>query len=298
MTVHTALLQGISLLEDAGIAVARLTAEVLLSHAMGRERVYLYAHPEQELKEVEWLHYGRYLHERLQGKPTQYITRKQEFYGREFRVSPDELIPRPETEHVVETALRFCQTSAPRILDVGAGSGALAVTLQLETGGEAWATEISPAAAAVAAGNARRLGARVSVVACDLMEAITPASMDLIVSNPPYVPLAQREGLQREVRDWEPHVALFAGETGFEIYRRIVEDAPRVLRPGGWLVMELGFGSCDTVAEMLSGWKDLRIEPDLAGIPRVIAARAGRDVMGAYLASHKDFGSLYKKLAR
>ena len=273
MTVHTALLQGVGLLEDAGIAVARLTAEVLLSHAMGRERVYLYAHPEQELKEVEWLHYGRYLHERLQGKPTQYITRKQEFYGREFRVSPDVLIPRPETEHVVETALRFCQTSAPRILDVGAGSGALAVTLQLETGGQAWATEISPAAAAVATGNARRLGARVSVVACDLMEAIAPACMDLIVSNPPYVPLGQREGLQREVRDWEPHVALFAGETGFEIYRRIIEDAPRVLRPGGWLVMELGFGSCDTVAELLSGWKDLRIEPDLAGIPRVIAAR-------------------------
>jgi release factor glutamine methyltransferase len=275
MTVRTALLQGVSLLEDAGIAVARLTAEVLLSHAMGRERVYLYAHPEQTLKDLEWLHYGRYLHERLQGKPTQYITKKQEFYGREFRVSPDVLIPRPETEHVVEVALRLGRSPGlPRILDIGAGSGALAVTLQLETGGEAWATDISPAAAAVAAGNARRLGARVSVVACDLMEAIAPASMDLIVSNPPYVPLTQREGLQREVRDWEPHVALFAGETGFEIYRRIVADAPRVLRPGGWLVLELGFGSCDTVSGLLNGWKDLRIEPDLAGIPRVIAARA------------------------
>ena len=289
MTVRTALLQGVSLLEDAGVAVARLTAEVLLSHAMGRERVYLYAHPEQELKEVEWIHYGRYLHERLQGKPTQYITKKQEFYGREFRVSPDVLIPRPETEHVVEVALRLGRSPGlPRILDIGAGSGALAVTLQLETGGEAWATDISPAAAAVAAGNARRLGARVSVVACDLMEAIAPASMDLIVSNPPYVPLTQREGLQREVRDWEPHVALFAGETGFEIYRRIVADAPRVLRPGGWLVLELGFGSCDTVSGLLSGWKDLRIEPDLAGIPRVIAARAVPDaprphVMGAHL---------------
>ena len=275
MTVRTALLQGVSLLEDAGVAVARLTAEVLLSHAMGRERVYLYAHPEQKLKDLEWLHYGRYLHERLQGKPTQYITKKQEFYGREFRVSPDVLIPRPETEHVVEVALRLGRSPGlPRILDIGAGSGALAVTLQLETGGEAWATDISPAAAAVAAANARRLGARVSVVACDLMEAIAPASMDLIVSNPPYVPLTQREGLQREVRDWEPHVALFAGETGFEIYRRIVADAPRVLRPGGWLVLELGFGSCDTVSGLLNGWKDLRIEPDLAGIPRVIAARA------------------------
>jgi release factor glutamine methyltransferase len=108
------------------------------------------------------------------------------------------------------------------------------------------------------------------------MDAIAPASIDMIVSNPPYVPLTQREGLQREVRDWEPHVALFGGQTGLEIYRRIVAGAPRVLRPGGWLVMELGFGCSDAVAEMLAAWSDSRIEPDLAGIPRVIAARAAR----------------------
>ncbi|MGD0501021.1 MAG: peptide chain release factor N(5)-glutamine methyltransferase [Bryobacteraceae bacterium] len=271
MTVQTALMQGVSLLDDAGIAAGRLTAELLLSHAMGRERVYLYAHPEQELKELERLHYGRYLHERMQGKPTQYITGKQEFYGREFRVTPDVLIPRPETEHVVEAALQLCRPG--RILDIGTGSGALAVTLQLEIGAEAWATDISPAAAAVAAGNARRLRAPVHVVVCDVMEAITPASMDMVVSNPPYVPLAQREGLQREVRDWEPHVALFAGETGFEVYHRIVAGAPRVLRPGGWLIMELGFGSCEEVSRLLEGWKDVRVTPDLAGIPRVITAR-------------------------
>ena len=275
MTAQTALLQGVRLLEDASIAVPRLTAEVLLAHAIGRERVYLYAHPEQELQEVEWLHYGRYLHERLNGKPTQYITGRQEFYGREFRVTPDVLIPRPETEHVVEVALRTPATRspAPRVLDVGTGSGALAVTLRMETGAEAWATDISPAAAAVAAGNARRLGAPVNMVICDLMEGIAAGAIDLIVSNPPYVPIGQRQGLQREVRDWEPHVALFAGETGFEIYDRIVADAPRVLRPGGWLIMELGFGSRDYVANLLGGWRDVRIEPDLAGIPRVIAAR-------------------------
>ena len=272
MTVHTALLQGVRLLEDASIAVPRLTAEVLLAHDIRQERAYLYAHPERELQEVEWLNYGRYLHERLKGKPTQYITGRQEFYGREFRVTPDVLIPRPETEHVVEVALQLARGAA-RVLDVGTGSGALAATLQLETGAEAWATDISPAAATVAAGNARRLGAPVNVVICDLMEGIAAGAMDLIVSNPPYVPLSQREGLQREVRDWEPHVALFAGETGFEIYDRIVADAPRVLRPGGWLVMELGFGSRDYVANLLKGWRDVRIEPDLAGIPRVIAAR-------------------------
>jgi release factor glutamine methyltransferase len=251
--------------------VPRLTAEVLLAHAMRCERVYLFAHPEQELREVEWLHYGRYLHERLANKPTQYITKRQEFYGREFHVTPDVLIPRPETEGVVEVALQVAR-NARRILDVGTGSGALAATLQLETGAEAWATEISPPAATVAAANARRLGATVAIVVCDLVTAIADGSFELIVCNPPYVPLTARDGLQREVRDWEPHVALFGGETGFEIYDRIVAEAPRVLCPGGWLVMELGFGSLEHVRELLAAWATIEIHPDLAGIPRVIAA--------------------------
>jgi release factor glutamine methyltransferase len=273
MTVHTALQQGARILEDGGIAVPRLTAEVLLGHAMKVERVYFFAHPEQELNELEWLHYGRYLHERLGGKPTQYITKHQEFYSRDFRVTPDVLIPRPETEHVVEVALALAR-GAGRVLDVGTGSGALAVTLGLELGVETWATDISPAAVAVAADNASRLEAPVKFVVCDLLDAIAAGSMDLIVSNPPYVPVAHREGLQREVRDFEPHVALFAGQTGFELYDRIVSDAPRVLRPGGWLIMELGFTSLDYVQALLSGWDSLRVFPDLAGIPRVIAARA------------------------
>ena len=272
MTVHTALQQGARILEDGGIAVPRLTAEVLLGHAMRVERVYFFAHPEQELSEQEWLHYGRYLHERLGGKPTQYITRRQEFYSRDFRVTPDVLIPRPETEHVVEAALELAR-GARRVLDIGTGSGALAVTLSLEMGIETWATEISPAAALVAAGNAVRLQAPVNFVVCDLMEAIATSSMDLIVSNPPYVPFAHREGLQREVRDFEPHVALFGGPTGFELYDRIAADAPRVLRPGGWLIMELGFTSLDHVQALLADWHEPRVIPDLAGIPRVIAAR-------------------------
>jgi len=278
MTIKTALLQGVALLEDSAVPVPRLTAEVLLSHALRQERAYLFAHPEQELLEVEWLHYGRYLHERMKGKPTQYVTGRQEFYSREFRVTPDVLIPRPETEHVVEVALSVLRNNAARIatrlLDAGTGSGALAVTLQLETGATAFATDISPAAVGVAARNAAALGAGVHFAVCDLMEAVADRSLDLIVSNPPYVPLKHREGLQREVRDWEPHVALFAGETGFEMYDRIVAGAPRVLRSGGWLVMELGFGCAEHVAHLLSAWRDLRIEPDLAGIPRVIAARS------------------------
>jgi release factor glutamine methyltransferase len=273
MTVQTALLQGTKLLDDATVGVARLTAEVLLAHALGRDRAYLFGHPEHELSEIEWLHYGRYLHERMQGKPTQYITGRQEFYGREFRVMADVLIPRPETEHVVETALRLVPR-AGHILDVGCGSGCLAVTLRLETGATVWASDISLAAIRVAAGNAQRLDAPVSFVECDLMSAFADGSMDLIVSNPPYVPLGDKAGLQREVRDWEPHEALFAGPTGLEIYERLVRDAERVLGPGGWLIMELGFNTSGRVAAMFSGrWQSLQTVPDLAGIPRVVAAQ-------------------------
>src|SRR3984957_2851707 len=142
MTIKTALLQGVALLEDAAVPVPRLTAEVLLSHALKCDRVYLYAHPEQELREVEWLHYGRYLHERMKGKPTQYITKRQEFYGRDFRVTPDVLIPRPETEHVVEAAMARIQPG-DLVVDVGTGSGAIAITLALETSARVFAIDIS-----------------------------------------------------------------------------------------------------------------------------------------------------------
>src|SRR5690349_6737930 len=195
MTVQTALLQGTRLLEDAAVAAPRLTAEVLLAHGLRATREYLFAHPERELTELEWLHYGRHLHQRLSGKPTQYITGRQEFFGREFRVTPDVLIPRPETEHVVETALALARQSR-RVLDIGTGSGALAITLQLEMGAAVWASDISPAALSVAAANAERLGARVEFVACDVLEAFAAGAVDLIVANPPYVPLAQKAGLQ------------------------------------------------------------------------------------------------------
>jgi release factor glutamine methyltransferase len=183
------------------------------------------------------------------------------------------LIPRPETEHVVEAALELAG-GARRILDVGTGSGALAVTLQLEMKAVVAATDISEAALRVAADNAGGLRAAVDFLACDLSTAIADGTMDLVVSNPPYVPLADAAGLQREVRDYEPHVALFGGPTGFEIYARLIADAARVLRPGGWLIVELGFGAHERVRAMLDdGWQDVAIRPDLAGIPRVLAGR-------------------------
>ena len=273
MQVRAALAEAAGHLEACGVAVPRLTAEVLLAHVLGRERAWLFGHPEHELSADNEAAFLGAVAARAQGKPTQYITGVQEFYGRPFRVTPDVLIPRSETEHVVETALELAPRPR-RLVDAGCGSGALAVTLQLETGAEAWGTDISEPALAVAAANARSLGAPVHLAACDLLSALSDASFDLVVSNPPYVPLGDGPGLQREVRDWEPHVALFAGPTGYEIYRRLVEEARRVLRPGGWLVMELGFGTHERVLGMLrDGWQDARLAPDLAGIPRVAAGR-------------------------
>jgi release factor glutamine methyltransferase len=273
MDLRTALQQGCRLLEDAGVAAPRLTAEVLLAHALNRERAWLYAHPEAELDGVAWLHYGRYLHERLGGRPTQHVTGRQEFYGREFRVTPDVFIPRPETEHVVETALKLAPPAAS-ILDVGCGSGCIAATLSLELGVSVFATDVSLAALAVARENARRLGAQVAFLACDLASAVADRSLDLLVSNPPYIPAAEEAGLPREVREHEPRAALFAGPEGLDAYVSLVADAPRLLRPGGWLVLELGYRQVDPVRALLDAhWSEVRVVHDLAGLPRVLAAR-------------------------
>jgi release factor glutamine methyltransferase len=272
MDVRTALRQGQTLLEEARVAAPRLTAEVLLMHAIGCERSWLYAHSGDELREVWWIHYGRYLHERLQGKPTQYITGHQEFYGREFRVTPEVLIPRPETEHVVEAALGHA-AGAATVLDIGTGSGAIAVTLALETGARVFAADISVAALRVASENARALGAKLNFVACDLGGAFAAGAFDLVVSNPPYVPALDQTTIQREVREYEPPLALFGGDDGLEVYRRLAPEARRLLQPGGWLMMELGYAVVDAVRAMLADWRELEIASDLAGLPRVVMAR-------------------------
>jgi release factor glutamine methyltransferase len=277
VTLQTALLQGTSILEKADVPVPRLTAEVLLSHALQRDRSYLYAHASDELTELAWIHYGRYLNDRLKGKPTQYITRRQEFFGRDFFVDERVLIPRPETEHLVEAALEWLGTRPQaKILDVGTGSGAIAISVALESGRELLASDISTDALHVAERNRQSYEAPVRFFACDLMEAVQPGSVDLLLSNPPYVPGEDAANMQREVRDWEPHVALFAGNTGFEIYRRLINQAEAVVRSGGKLFMELGYRSLEGVREMLATqWVEIEVISDLAGLPRVIGATKG-----------------------
>lgn len=283
MNLQTALLQGQQLLDDARIAAPRLTAEVLLAHAIGCERAWLYAHSDAELKELWWIHYGRYLHQRIQGKPTQYITGRQEFYGREFRLTPDVLIPRPETEHSVEAGLSLTTgTAGATVVDIGTGSGAIGVTLSLElskdTRVRVLCTDISEAAMRVARDNARRLGSPAEFAVCDLGSALASNVFDLVVSNPPYIPENDSASIQREVREHEPHVALFGGSDGLAIYRRLIPEAARLLKPGGHLVMEIGWLAAEAVGAILgergSGeWTNTETKPDLAGIPRVIVAR-------------------------
>jgi release factor glutamine methyltransferase len=270
--LRTALLQGQKLLEDAEITAPRLTAEVLLAHAIGCERTWLYAHSDEELREIWWIHYGRFLHDRLRGKPTQYITGRQEFYGREFQVTKDVLIPRPETEHVIEAALAKSARGGA-VVDVGTGSGVIAVTLALEAQARVVATDISMGALRMAAKNALSLSAKVEFVCCDLGSALASQTFDLVVSNPPYVPAGDAPKLTREVREYEPAEALYAGVDGLEVYRRLIPEAARLLRPSGWLIMELAHDGAGPVKEMLDGWREIEFTSDLAGFPRVVAAQ-------------------------
>jgi release factor glutamine methyltransferase len=267
LSVQAALQQGTELLQS------RLTAEVLLSHAMQCDRAYLYAHSNDSLTQLAWIHYGRYLNERLQGKPTQYITHKQEFYGRDFYVDQNVLIPRPETEHLVETALQHIRQHNPaRILDVGTGSGAIAISVALEAGRTVAASDISMAALQVAVRN--RKGAPVHFFQADLLEGVAANSIDLLLSNPPYVPGADAANMQTEVRDWEPHIALFACDDGFEIYQNLITQAESAVKSGGCIIMEMGYRSLDRVRAMLEPrWGEIEVVSDLAGLPRVISAR-------------------------
>jgi len=260
----------------------RLNAELLMMFVLGRERAYLYAHPERELSAEEQYRYDQVIRERAQGCPTQYITGHQEFWGLDLLVSPAVLIPRPETEHVVETVLDLVKDLPPesagklRIVDVGTGSGCIALALASELPqAEVHASDISPEALEIARVNAARfaMDSRIRFRKSDLLAAFPLDTFDFVVSNPPYVGELEADKVQKQVREYEPRIAVFSGEQGLDVYRRLIPQARAALKPGGWLVVEIGFSTEASVKELLTGWEDVRVTPDLQGIPRVIAAR-------------------------
>jgi release factor glutamine methyltransferase len=250
---------------------------------VGRDRAWLYAHPEQLLAALEISSYFELIAARAGGTPTQYLTGRQEFWALEFEVTRDVLIPRPETEHVIEVTLARlgpARRNAPsQIADIGTGSGCIAVALAKELpGANIWATDISAAALQVAKRNAARHGVegRMNFVQSDLFANLSePVLFDIIVSNPPYVARRDAGSLQREVRDHEPSVALFAGEDGLAVYSSLIAQAGERLAPGGLLVLELGAGQFEAVGGMLDparGWARVSANEDLARIVRVISA--------------------------
>ncbi len=280
MNLKQALQSAIQQLDQAQVGSPRINAETLLMFVLGRDRAYLYAHGERVLSAEEILRYQQLTAERARGVPAQYITGHQEFWGMDLLVSPAVLIPRPETEHVVETVIELSQGRAGniRIVDVGTGSGCIALALAKELPqAEIHATEISATALEVARANAGRhqLTERVHFHQTDLLNDIAGLQFDFVVSNPPYVGESEKDTVEAQVRKFEPQIAVFAGETGMEVFAKLIPQALKVLSPGGWLVMELAFSSYDRVRQLLLNWSDLRFSNDLQGIPRVVAARKG-----------------------
>lgn len=275
VSIAEALQNGVAALQEARTAAPRLTAEVLLGYVLGCDQAFLYAHSDEKLTVGQWARYVNDLESRRSGTPTQYITGAQEFYGLPFRVTPDVLIPRPETELLVEQALA---RAAPNdwILDIGTGSGAIAIAIQKQLPAvKVFACDISGAALGVARENSRRLGAGLPLVQADLAEAFCPAAFHLVICNPPYVPVTDLPALQREVRDHEPRVALFGGEDGLDAYRRLSTTACGVLRPGGWLLMEVGYNTSAAIKPLFTAgfWEPPCLYRDLAGWERVLAVQ-------------------------
>jgi release factor glutamine methyltransferase len=289
LVIRTVLRDAFAKLRAAGVPSHTLAAELLLMHALGRDRTWLYAHPEENVSAGNAVHYFELIARRANGEPTQHLTGKQEFWGLELEVTPDVLIPRPETEHVIEVALDRLAVRELRagrkqtltgeglqIADVGTGSGCIAIALAKElSGATIYATEISSAALAVARRNATRHNVtdRVRFLEGNLLGMVA-TQFDLIVSNPPYVGRQEAETLAREVRDYEPEIALYGGEEGYEFYADLVMQSAAHLKPGGILVLELGHNSLPAVRPLLdsSQWANVSVTNDLAGIPRVIAA--------------------------
>jgi len=259
---------------------ARRDAETLALHLIQRNRAYLIAHPLAEVSADGAVRYSALIERRLGGEPIQYITGETEFYGLPFQVNRDVLIPRPETEHLVEKVLSLAASfEKPSIVDVGTGSGAIAVALAHKLpAAKVTAVDVSASALTVARGNAKRngVGDRIRFLEGDLLAHVANERFEFVVSNPPYVAEGDRSSLSVEVRDFEPSVALFAG-SGLEIYRRLIPAARGVLVRGGFLALEIGYGQDPAIAKLLvdTGFEQIEFIADLQGIPRVATARSG-----------------------
>ncbi|MGH9451645.1 MAG: peptide chain release factor N(5)-glutamine methyltransferase [Terriglobia bacterium] len=301
MLVREALREALRTLAESGIPAPELGAELLLMHTLGCDRGQIHTHPEREIPDAIAQQYFDLIGQRLTGKPTQYITGHQEFWGLDFAVTPDVLIPRPETERVVETALEFChggrlaadlalpgqpRTSGTddgpvKLVDVGTGSGCIALAMASELpGAEIHAVDISRLALAVAERNAARLKltGHVRFRESDLLRTLladgAAGTFDFVVSNPPYVALNDLEDVQREVKEFEPRVAWGGLARADEIYRRLFPEALQLLKPGGRVVVEIGYKMREAVVGLLgAGWHRIEVHPDLSGIPRVVAAQ-------------------------
>lgn len=287
MALRDSLNAAIARLTADQVPSPRLNAELLLMFTLGCDRAHLFAHPERELTSDEQARYDEALAQRSKGVPAQYITGHQEFWGLDLIVTPAVLIPRPETEHLIETVLPLARPlKAAKIADIGTGSGAISLALARELwDAEIHATDISPAALEIAEANAARLQLeyrsgkngqlerRLFFHDTDLLNGLEPAVYDFVVSNPPYVGESEEDQVQLEVRKFEPRSAVFAGPTGLEVIERLVPAAAATLKPGGWLVLEISGTITQSVRRLLEGWSEVTLTNDLQGIPRIAAAR-------------------------
>jgi release factor glutamine methyltransferase len=285
--LREALQAAIARLTAEHVPSPRLNAETLLMFTLNCDRAHLYAHPERELTREEQSRYEEALTQRSKGLPAQYITGHQEFWGLDLIVSPAVLIPRPETEHLIEAVLPLAKPMrAPKIADVGTGSGAIALALAKELpNAEIHATDNSPAALEIAEANAARLQLefsskdhyppqrRIFFHDTDLLNGLEAGTFDFVVSNPPYVGLSEEDEVQLEVRKFEPRGAVFAGPTGLEVIEKLIPAAHAALKPGGYFITEISGSIADRVRALLAGWQDITITNDLQKIPRVASAR-------------------------
>jgi len=258
-------------------ARARQDAETLLRFVLDKNRAWLITHQEVALSTEEAIYYGEMVERRATGEPIQYITGEAEFYGLPFLVTPDVLITRPETEHLVEKVIALAhQFRKPRIVDIGTGSGAIAIALASHLPHAAiTAIDLSTSALAIAQKNAKHNGVAIRFLQGELLDPVAGEEFEIIVSNPPYVPTTDRDSLSVEVRDHEPALALFAGADGLDIYRRLIPQAFTGLVPGGYLALEIGYGQSQSIEALLaaSGFKQIEFVPDLQSIPRVAVAQ-------------------------